>query len=286
MRKLTLLLLIALISSPFINAQEEEGDDGDNKFVSKKGVEILPKGGDIALGINAVPVLSFVGNTFNGTANNSTSFNFVDNTNAIYVKYFLDDETALRAKLRIAHNSIKDVQYIMKDTTPVPDSLLTVEDVQKTSATNITLNIGYEKRRGYGRIQGFYGGGLMLTYTTGKAVYDYGNSYGPNNTNPLTTNFGTNITANGRMLEVNNGSTFGAGLGGFIGVEYFIAPKFSIGGEFSWGLAMTFTGDGETTQEMWTGTEIYEYSQKTGGGNAINLDTGNAAGAIFLLFHF
>jgi hypothetical protein len=174
----------------------------------------------------------------------------------------------------------------MKDSVPIYDPLVNVEDIQKISSTNVTLNIGYELRRGHGRVQGFYGGEIMFNYGKGHTSYEYGNPYTNDFINPNTTNFGTNVTTTGRVLELENGRTLGFGLGGFIGVEYFFAPKISVGGEFGWGLGIANTSDGEVTEEQWTGLEVKEVPSPAGGGKAWGIDTDNAFGAIFLMFHF
>ena len=282
MKKITLLLVLALCTFMYANAQE----GGDDEFVSKRGVNILPEAGDIALGINGIPIISYFGNTFNGTANNAASFNFTDATNTIYAKYFLDDATALRVKLRIATGKVTDREFIMKDSVPIYDPQVNVEDFQHVSTTNVTLNIGYEIRRGHGRVQGFYGGEFMFNYGSALTTYEYGNSYTNDFINPNTTNFGANVTTTGRVLENKAGKTLGVGLGGFIGVEYFFAPKISVGGEFGWGFALNNTGDGEVIEEQWTGLEVEEVPLPGGGGSAWGVDTDNAFGAIFLMFHF
>ncbi|MFH2095668.1 MAG: hypothetical protein ABIJ16_08190, partial [Bacteroidota bacterium] len=275
-----------IVLTGFIFSVTYAQEGGDDEFLSKRGLKILPEAGDIGLGVNGIPIISYFGNTFNGTAFNTSSFNFVDGTNTIYGKYFLDESSAVRAKIRIAHNKVTDMEYIMKDTVPIPDPFVQVKDYEYTTTSNITLSVGYEMRRGKGRVQGFYGGEFMFNYASGNTKYEYGNGYGPDNTNPFTTNFGSNVTASGRTLEQINGKTLGAGLGGFIGVEYFFAPKISVGGEFGWGFLFNKTGDGEVTEEQWDGLQIQEIETQTGGGKNFNLDTDNAFGAIYLMFHF
>lgn len=281
MKKMT-ILFIALGLFAYAQAQEDEGE-----FVSKKGINILPEKGDIALGINGIPIIRYFGNIFNGTANNTASFNFVDGTNAIYFKYFLTETSAIRVKLRIGTGTITDREYVSKDTLPW-DATNKVEDIRKVSASNYNLDIGYEIRRGHGRVQGFYGGQFSVFATSGKTTYEYGNAYSADVTNPNFTNFGTNVGNKGRIIEQKQGNGLGFGLGGFLGVEYFFAPKISVGGEFGWGLAYARTADGTVTEEFFdaNNSAIGEETTKTGGGNAWRIDTDNAFGAIYLMFHF
>lgn len=281
MKKLT-IIFIALGLFAYAQAQEDGGE-----FVSKKGINILPETGDIALGINGIPIIRYFGNIFNGTINNTASFNFVDGTNAIYFKYFLTETSAIRVKLRIGTGTITDREYVSKDTLPW-DATNKVEDIKKVSASNYNLGIGYEIRRGKGRVQGFYGGEFELMATSQTTAYEYGNAYSANVTNPNFTNFGTNVGTKGRIIEQKQGNGLGFGLGGFMGVEYFFAPKISVGGEFGWGLAYTKTGDGTVTEEFFdaNNSAIGKETVKAGGGKAWGIDTDNAFGAIYLMFHF
>lgn len=282
MKKLA-LIFIALGLFAYAQAQEESGGE----FVSKKGINILPEAGEIALGINGIPIISYFGNTFNGTTNNASSFNFVDGNNAIYFKYFLTENSAVRVKLRIGTGTVTDREYISRDTLPWYAENK-VEDFEKVSTSNYRLGLGYELSRGKGRVQGFYGGELLLGATNGTTVYEYGNAYTADVTNPNFTNFGTNVGTKGRILEQKQGLGLSIGAGAFIGVEYFFAPKISVGGEFAWGLAYTKTSDGTVTEEFFdaNNSAIGKETTKTGGGNSWRVDTDNAFGAIYLMFHF
>ncbi|GAB4281892.1 MAG: hypothetical protein Kow0068_06400 [Marinilabiliales bacterium] len=291
MKKLA-LIFIAMGLIGYVCAQEQENEE--EGMMSKRGISILPESGDIGLGINGIPIISYFGNIFNGTANNTAAFNFVDGNNAIYGKYFLDEKTAVRAKVRINTGTVTDMEYVAKDTLPYYDEN-TVKDYQHISTTNVYLSTGYEMRRGKGRIQGFYGGEVIATYTNRITTYEYGNAFSADITNPNTTDFGSNVTytASGtgvesRVLEQKNGRQLGFGLGGFIGVEYFFAPKIAVGGEFGWGFAFTNTADGELTNEVYdvNNMVITKKTVETGGGNSWIVDTDNAFGAIYLMFHF
>jgi hypothetical protein len=52
------------------------------------------------------------------------------------------------------------------------------------------------------------------------------------------------------VLEVETGRTLGLGVRGFIGAEYFLFPKISIGGEFGLGVGYQRTGNGTVTVEF------------------------------------
>lgn len=285
MKKIILFLIGIFLVGSISFSQEDTSSQG-LLFQSKKGVPILPEAGDIALGINAIPLLNYVGNVMNGSVFNTTNFNFVDVNQTIYIKYFLDSKTAVRAKIRIAKNSTINNQYVIKDQL-VPDPLDVVEDKYISSFSTVYLNLGYELRSAKPRrAQGFYGGEVTLGFGTSTDKYEYGNSITLDFTNPSYTNFGNNISANGRETDRDYGKTFNAGLRGFIGIEYFFAPKLSLGGEFGWGFTYNTTGKGETIAEIWNGTEIEVTKTKSIGGRTSVLDTDNYFGNIFLLFHF
>lgn len=267
-----------LILSTFIAVLLTSASYG--QLTSKKGETILPEAGDIALGMDARPFTNF----FNDASNVRT--NFINN-NAIYGKYFLDDQLAIRANLRFGHNNFENTELIIQDGQIIPDPTVQVEDVQTIQTTNFVVGAGIEKRRGNTRVQGFFGGELQFMMTKNSAEYEYGNEYSLINQNPSTTNFGGNIPfAGSRITEMEAANTYGLGVRGFIGAEYFIAPKLSVGGEFGWGLAYNYTGKGKNTVEYWEDDNIKTRINKNAGNKGFNLDTDNFGGAVYFMFHF
>lgn len=260
-----------------LQAQDKED------FTSKRGVYILPEAGDIGLGFNAAPVFNYMGNMLNGSVGNSLFTNYISDQ-AIIGKYYLSEKTAVRGELRIGYNHNCNREFIMEDAL-IPDADVLVTDKQGYNTTNIHLGAGYEMRRGHGRLQGYYGGMVTIDFAKTNVNYDYGNDITSNFNSPYTTNFGTNITGTGRVTEFKS-MNMGIGARGFIGVEYFFAPKISIGGEFGWGPAFTMMTNGEETSEIWTGTEVEETTDELANDNSIGIDTDNASGGIFLIFHF
>ncbi|MEA3448428.1 MAG: hypothetical protein U9Q98_08290 [Bacteroidota bacterium] len=278
MKKLIVIMIAFLGLAVMAQAQEKED------FTSDRGVYMMPESGDIGLGFNAVPFLNYLGNAFNGTADNSISVSFINNQ-AIVGKYYLSDDAAARGELRIGYLNDKNAEFIQKDQ-DIPDPDVLVEDIEHTGTTNVHVGAGYEMRRGHGRLQGYYGGMLMLNYFASNTKYDYGNPITADFNSPNFTNFGGNLTTDGRVLESYNQS-MGAGLRGFIGVEYFFLPKISIGGEFGWGFNYNFMLKSEETAEMWNGTEIETNTTEQAKDATFNLDTdNNYMGSIFMIFHF
>lgn len=265
-------------------------------LTSKKGEAYLPEAGDWALGFDGTPFLNYAGNWFNGTQNNSVNATWVRNLPAatIYGKYFADETTAYRAKIRIGFGSTSTKAFT--DTSAVnPATVVEIEDKMSTSGFNLTLGGGIEKRRGNTRIQGFYGGELLISFGSSSSEITYGDSFDDVN---LATwhDFNTNTSVTGagpRTTKVSNGSTMQIGLRGFVGVEWFLAPKVSVSAEYGWGLAMRSQGDGERTTEEWglatptaTDNSLITKTTTQGGTSSFGIDTDNNGGVISIFFHF
>ena len=286
--KKTFLSILALIGMvAILNAQDVK---------NKNGFAYLPEAGEYALGIDATPVFNFFGNFIKinsaGAFADPSAFNFTNGNNAIYGKYFVDAETAYRVSFRLGMTTTKDKNYVVQD--GQADPLVTVEDLGKVADRNIVISVGMEKRRGKNRLQGFYGAEIGILLAGGKNTFEYGNGFSTTNTAPTITDFSgslgviNDLGGGARVTEEKIGGTFGLGLRGFIGVEYFILPKISVGGEFGWGLSIASQGDGEQTMEYWDGANntIKTTTTKTAGGGLSGFDTDNLGGNIFMMFHF
>ena len=249
--KKKILLIAALFTAGLSFAQ-----DG---LTSKKGVPILPEAGDWAIGFDASSLLNYGGNLLNGSADNSLDPMGDINATTIYGKYFVDANKAYRGMVRIGFGSNTNTG----NEPDANDPNATVQNDTTVSGMNITLGGGIEMRRGKGRLQGVYGPTAMITLGTASTKYTYGND------------------AAGRVTEDKQGSTFGITVGGFGGVEYFFAPKISVGAEVMWGINFTSTGAGEETRETSSGSTTTE----TGSSSAFTIDL-MPNSVISLNFHF
>jgi hypothetical protein len=271
MRK-TILTFIILNLLFVAIAQEEQ-----TALVSKKGIPILPESGEFSIGINAAPFFRYAGNIFNGTQNNgSPGFTFTaENPFMITGKYMLSANTAVRGIFRLGFGSEKTIGDVTDD---VATTVKYVEDTYKTSYLNIGIGGGIEKRRGKGRLQGIYGGQAIILLKSGKDTYDYANAFSTTNTTPTRTDFGSNDLGGGQWATENkSGLGFGVQVQGFVGAEFFFAPKFSLSGEFTYGLGFMNQAKGSETVQSWTGTAIQSTTRKAGGSSAFGLDTGVGA---------
>ena len=88
------------------------------------------------------------------------------------------------------------------------------------------------------------------------------------------------------ITKVKDGTLVGFGIRGFLGVEYFIAPKLSLSAEYGWGPSIANKGRGSIETQVVDGnttkTEIQETEKAFGYGvlNDIN------GGIIALTFYF
>lgn len=320
------LFAAALISSVLANAQDTSTDPTLVK--NRKGQEVLPKAGDIALGFNAVPVIDFLVQSVkvgavSGTSAGTTS-QFTQNAGQQIVgKYFLDPRTAIRA--RFGFNSLGTTQTnLVQDSKAVyeaslsgtPDdvraaSLLNVEDKRSFVQNNLVLAVGYEKRRGYGRLVGFYGGEIGVSRTAQKETRTYGNEFSDLYNTVFTNNFtsGATTTQNPtgtatRLTSEKIDATWGIGARAFIGVEYFVFAKISIAAEYGFGYSFARSKNLERKQDTYlvgqNGPTVVEEKVDTkspnttrgfGVDNGINstlnkAGIGGSTASVSLLFHF
>jgi hypothetical protein len=242
-------------------------------LTSKKGEPFLPEAGDWAIGIDATPFLNYAGNMLSSAGNTAPSFFFNNGNQTIFGKMFKDEKTAYRGSIRLGFGGSKETNEVAKrnistfvaPSAVFPSQAEVVENEHKMSSRNIALAGGLEFRRGKTRLQGYYGGELGLGISGMSHKYTYGNALIADNSTATGVGvdaddaFGTgsNLVAgvtqgqNGdaRVLTAKGGGTITFGLRGFIGAEYFIFPKMSIGGEFGWGLGLSRTGKTKTTYE-------------------------------------
>ncbi len=291
-------------------------------LTSKKGEPILPEAGDYAISVDATPFLNYVGNFFGKTNNNvAPTFDFFTKNQTITGKMFKDANTAYRASLNIGFGGPSFKNMTADRSGPAvnnyPEATKNVENKWKQSNTKFGVSVGLEKRRGKTRLQGVYGADLGIWFASTKNKFTYGNALVATSNNTATpvvtvTNadaFGGDIDAttpgvqyininnappiNGvigsaRMTEMKSGATVSFGVRAFVGAEYFIMPKISIGGEFGWGIGYSMTGKSKTTwesigQASAVGSVVSQGTTTIEGGKTSSfvLGTENNSGAVF-----
>jgi hypothetical protein len=267
MKKTIVLIALTLISKTFL-AQD---------LTSKKGEIILPEQGDWSVGIDASPFLNYAGNFFGKTnSNTSPNFNFITKDQTLTGKYFKDAQTAYRVGLRIGLNSQATRKTVTEraavpTSTNYPSAVVLTENSWRRSNSALGLSAGIEKRKGKTRLHGIYGAEVGFYVSASRDRFSYGNALIPTGTTPVfvdtiadamtSATFGNannvngkppiqGVDANGaRIKERKNGITLSIGARAFVGVEYFILPKISLGGEFGWGIGFTTQGKSTTIWE-------------------------------------
>jgi len=238
----------------------------EHSFKSVRGHEVLPQAGEWGIGISATGFLGYLGNMMNNSSsNNAPSFTTANAPNAFAIgniggmavmgKYMKSATLAYRFRFQANAGSTTYRNNVLQSTfTPDPLNPKFVEDNMITDAHVVLLGAGFEKRRGTGRVQGFMGAELLAGVAGNKKAWNYGNNFSVDFPAPVsTTDFGTGASSPQqiRMKESYSGTTMLFGARGFAGVEYFIAPKLSLGGEIGYTLGFSTTGKGYSTTERW-----------------------------------
>ncbi len=313
-------------------------------LTSKKGEPFLPEAGEWSVGIDATPFLNYFGNFFGKTGPNvAPTWNNYSLNQTITGKKMKDANTAYRATIRIGLNNQKNKNAVAEFVAPTAITSALAEtaeqkfDVRRASTRNIVLGVGLEKRRGKTRLQGIYGADLLVWGGNTRETFKYGNALtqttdavignldanGNGTATVYTTDwnavnpaYATNVVAaapgfanvdGARALKRKTNGRIGVGVRAFVGVEYFVAPKVSIGGEFGWGVGYQLNTKNKATWDAeGTGTaagstqetkKIKTKDATNGGGqfiidtdrNAINSATYNligGSGTLRLNFYF
>jgi hypothetical protein len=241
-------------------------------LTSKKGEPFLPEAKDMAISVEATPFLNYLGNFFGKNASNvAPQFNYLNDRQAITIKYFLDAKSAVRASIRVGtRNQVDNRIFKLADINN--NNIITEYNDKKTVTGNdVIVGVGYEARRGKTRLQGYYGGDVYVGTGRSKTSYNY--AIGLDKlSNPKHVN--RFATADSGVINKTGGREFTFGVRGFIGAEYFIIPKLSIGGEFGWGIARTTQAKGVSNIEtLDVNGNILKQVNNTGGNTFFGLDT-------------
>ncbi|MDI1353881.1 MAG: hypothetical protein PSX36_03110 [bacterium] len=330
--KKKIMITAALLAVMLASAQDSLRDLYPK---NKKGNEILPRKGDIGLGFNCLPIIDVLFGTINFATPYPGSSNMVQYTansnNQIVGKYYLKDKAAIRVRFGIntlsgsMTNQVQDAKAMYTASFGTQDdrnaaSLLRVDDIATFAKNNWLLSVGYEKRRGYRRLQGYYGAEFGIGRTGSVQSFKYGNAFSDlypvqytDNFNALTVAVQTPTSAGRvtRELEAKNGGGMRYGIRGFIGIEYFIFAKISIAAEYGWGYAITRSRAATSTREVYNngqnGPAVFKeevdidaregqrgFSVDNNNGTVFSMNNtlgGNTslsggAGALTILFHF
>jgi hypothetical protein len=259
------LLLVTLLAITFVSAEAQ----GVDSLTTKKGHAILPQTGDIALGFDAIPLANLALNAIKIMGNNGQGAEhpgYVPGMDQVIVgKYFLSNTMALRARFGI--NTLKTTEKNYGDnpltpSNPEPEQILL--DKSSLSESNHFIGLGLERRRGYNRLHGIYGGEVLVGYSASKINNKYEVDF-----NETAQDSGFINPGAFRLLSAKDSGSFIFGVRGFVGVEYFVAPKISVGAEFGWSIGITTASRAYEEYEIWgippSGTEVTRYTERLEG---------------------
>ena len=296
MKKL-LLIAAAICMLPLAAiAQEANGAKAEKVY--------LPEQGDWSIGFNVVPVLKYVGNLFNGTSGNTLESlggqpitdnmdgyekNNISPDVSLTGKYMLTDEWALRANVGFMVRSDISKSYATDDKALALDPFSEAKVVDKMRKSNhgVSLMLGGEYRKGKKRVQGVFGAGVLFGLKKTKTTYSYGNEMTSLNQKPTITLGSYNGAY--RIDTQKGASDVFLGLTGSAGVEWFVAPKISLGAEVNLNLYYVFGGQQWTTSTGYN-TSLGAVEQRTNisspGNDVFRFGTDNLGGALYMSFYF
>lgn len=227
--KTVLSLLLFLSLSVFtIHCQQ------DNILTNKNNRVILPEKNDIAIGFSTNTIFNYIGNLFNNSENNSLNLKLLDNSQ-LFLKYYLTKNTAVNVRLGITMTN-REILY----NTDYSEYIIDEEYSQ------LKFSAGYEKRRGLTRLQLVYGGELNFFFND--------------------VNYWGDIPPGAGFIPPKRTMPNEIELRGFAGIEYFLAPKISVGGQCGLGLS----NKGFLQKQV---------------PDKVVLNTDNFGGQIYMLFH-
>ncbi|MGH1339142.1 MAG: hypothetical protein ACRBFS_23700 [Aureispira sp.] len=259
---------------------------------AKNGQLIVPQAGSFGVGVNVVPFFHWAGNFFNANGNNlfASSGRLFDRlgSSVIMGRYFVNNTTTTRVALGFRVTNITETNYVNRDGFLGSDD--ETADTRTIGQGNYVLSLGYEKRVGKKRLRGYYGVDFLFGFRNdGAYIYTYGNSYRVSNPTPTTTNWGGNFWGgNTRVLSQNTRVTWSVGVRPFLGVEYFFAPRLSVGAEFGGTLVYSGTIRSNRIVEVYTLGDASSSTEEEsiGGNGSFNAYLDTMGGAIFMNVYF
>jgi|TARA_B110000967_G_C18891669_1_gene567811 hypothetical protein len=276
MKKTVFLIAMLMVGSLFHVVQAQD------VLTNKKGKVMLPENGDWSVSIDATSFIKFAADVAHvggeGVAVPPTfkGLNDLAETYSISGRQFISATKARRVSVRVfADNNMTSVLvnpngFVAQDW-PNDVSDAQVKDVKRERNNMVALGYGMEYRKGVRRLQGYYGYEAMIAIESKGKSYKYGNDLAANFTSH---DFGGNLNGAQRTTQTREGMNVAIGGRGFIGAEYFVVPKISIGGEFGLGAGIYRNFGGKVVTE---GIDVSGAAQKD-----VVRKAGDANGGFFI----
>jgi len=253
----------------------------------------LPQAGNLSFGINAVPILLWMGNTLNGNVNNNAiqDEKFFNNVGPLVtLRYVSDPSTFFRMTYLGGRNISEKQNLVWNNAMPNdPDNLVTDKMIRTDNFWG--LGVGIEKRKSNGNLQGYFGTDLFYTRNNSKTEFQYGNGHSISNQSPTSTyDFDNRLSrsANTRTIKTSEGIDNTLALRAFVGAEYFFAKGMSLGVEYGLSFAYSRQKEGFIQTETFNAAtnSIMTGVQRTGSKSQYSDGLDNQGGAISLNFYF
>lgn len=208
-------------------------------LTSSKGEPYLPQAGDWSVGFNATSALEYIGNAFNGNTGNKGANLFGANSAIPYV----NGGFSFVGKKFTEDN--KATRYIGHLNVNVGSEKVGNADSKTTTSFGLVGGIGKEWRKGSTRLQGFYGADVFA----------------------------------GFGIPGESQFSFIVGAQGFVGAEYFVFPKVSLGAQYAYGVNIGLVSKGEIKDDA--GNVTHPKSSNFG----LNIGSASGIGTASVLFN-
>lgn len=237
---------------------------------SWKPEDYLPQAGSWGFTINANPFLNlayiFGFDETNGFVGGQA---YLQPLLSVAGKYMITDNLGVRMNVGWLYRFRSQGAYSRDDMAYRADRQSIAQVVDRRNAHNAgaSFSAAAEYRIGKRRVQGVVGGGLIYAFNYADVRYTYGNAISPENPSPSFTNFEYSgpsregFSSTRYLKQFYNAPTHYFGLMGFLGVEWFISPWFSLGAEinvaavYNWTQKLYYEAEGFNSytkqQETW-----------------------------------
>lgn len=305
-RIVSLALLLIVATASF---SQSEAKPTREKKQAKDYSEYLPKAGDMAIGFSLNPLANFVGNMFNGTNLNTLDnlagepmFCPTPNIVSIMGKYMLTDRLGLKMNLGFGCDIYLKNGYAIDDAAKLlnPLSEAKVTDSYQVNKLSGSIAAGVEYHVGKQLpVQGIFGAGVLYALGHESHQYRYGNAITELNQNP-SHNMGIFPTAvttglipympNARVLSDQAVNLIHRiGLYASVGIEWFVAPKISLGANVDINLCYTLNPARATIYEGWNNvtSQVEQYTDLVApASHGFTFSTDNIGANLLMNFYF
>lgn len=295
MKKILSVILAAMLIVPAFAIDQEK----INEKAKHDYTEWLPAAGDWHVGFSLDPIATFVGNLANGKTANTlgdlAGEALVNNMVSIMGGYMITDQLGVQANIGLNLNRSNSHVYVTDDLAKMldPVSRSKVEDIEHYSANTGSISLGVDYRVGKRAVQGVFGGGLVYAFSKEQKTYKYGNAITEANQKPTIdgsyTVYDSYIPDARPLKNFNYDGTHTLGAYASLGVEWFVAPKISLGANVNLYLLYRWSPNRYVTYEGWNNLtmqveEVTDLTLPVSSGFSFGTD--NIGANLLLKFYF